>query len=100
MPCEGGLPPLKEEEISQLRTQIPEWELDTDGDCPKLVRNFKAKNFLSGLAMFERFGAVAEEEGHHPDLHLTGWNKVKVEISTHSIGMCKQVYTVFYARAI
>lgn len=24
--------------------------------------------------------------GHHPDLHLVGWNNVTVEIWTHAVG--------------
>jgi 4a-hydroxytetrahydrobiopterin dehydratase len=31
-------------------------------------------------------GAVAEAEGHHPDLHLYGYNNVCVSLSTHSLG--------------
>ena len=49
--------------------------------CAVQVRNFK-----SGLELFQRIGAIAEEEGHHPDLHLESWNKVQVVLSTHSIG--------------
>ena len=45
------------------------------------VRNFKA-----GLELFSRIGAVAEAEGHHPDLHLVGYNQVYAELSTHSVG--------------
>jgi Pterin 4 alpha carbinolamine dehydratase len=47
------------------------------------VRNFKA-----GLELLRRIGDVAEAEGHHPDLHLTGWNNVSAELSTHSVGGC------------
>lgn len=50
----------------------------------------QVRNFKSGLELFERIGAIAEEEGHHPDLHLESWNKVRVVLSTHSIGaLCK-----------
>ena len=45
------------------------------------VRNFKA-----GLELFSRIGEVAEAEGHHPDLHLVGYNQVFAELSTHSVG--------------
>lgn len=45
------------------------------------VRNFKA-----GLDLFSRIGEVAEAEGHHPDLHLVGYNQVYAELSTHSVG--------------
>ena len=43
-------------------------------------------NFMSGVEFFRRVGALAEEEGHHPDLHLEGWNNVAIQLSTHSVG--------------
>jgi len=44
------------------------------------------KDFVSGLAFFEKVGKLAEEEGHHPDLHLTGYRNVALELSTHAVG--------------
>ena len=38
------------------------------------------------MSFFNQVSALAEEEGHHPDLHLTGWRNVRVDLSTHSIG--------------
>lgn len=52
----------------------------TRGFCIQ-VRNFKA-----GLELFKRIGEVAEAEGHHPDLHLQGYNQVYAVMSTHSVG--------------
>ena len=49
--------------------------------CPLQLRNFQA-----ALDMFSRVAALAEAEGHHPDLHLTGYNNVAIELSTHSVG--------------
>ncbi|HUQ71150.1 MAG TPA: 4a-hydroxytetrahydrobiopterin dehydratase, partial [Planctomycetaceae bacterium] len=44
------------------------------------------KNFLAGMAFFEKVAEVAEAEGHHPDLHLVGYRNVAIEIWTHAIG--------------
>ena len=44
------------------------------------------KNFVDGLAFFEAVGKVAENEAHHPDLHLESYNKLSIEIWTHAIG--------------
>ena len=52
----------------------------------KLSRSWKVKTFLKGLEFFEAVANVAEAEGHHPDLHLVGWNNVKIDIWTHAIG--------------
>ena len=51
-------------------------------------QEWKVKNFTSGLALLEKIALLAEEEGHHPDLHLQGYNTVAVELSTHSVGKC------------
>jgi 4a-hydroxytetrahydrobiopterin dehydratase len=44
------------------------------------------KDFTSGLDFFRDINVIAEEEGHHPDLHLTGYRDVSIELYTHSIG--------------
>lgn len=46
---------------------------------------WKTKGFKSALALFGRIGEIAESEGHHPDLHLTSYNNVCVELSTHAV---------------
>lgn len=45
-----------------------------------------ARNFLAALAFFQRVGEVAEQEGHHPDLHLTDYRNVRVVVATHAGG--------------
>ena len=50
------------------------------------MRVQQVRNFNAGLELFGRIGKVAEEEGHHPDLHLCGYNLVSAELSTHSVG--------------
>ena len=52
----------------------------------KLRRVFVVKDFNSGLEFFRDIGVIAEAEGHHPDLHLTGYRDATVELYTHSIG--------------
>lgn len=51
-----------------------------------MVAALQARNFKAALEMFGRIGEVAEAEGHHPDLHLEGYQNVRVELSTHSSG--------------
>ncbi|KAJ6751686.1 hypothetical protein OIU85_002143 [Salix viminalis] len=52
----------------------------------KLNRSWRVRNFTKGLELFQLVGNVAETEGHHPDLHLVGWNNVTIEIWTHAVG--------------
>ena len=69
--------------------QVPLWaleEVDGQAGILSLHRRYKTKNFVKALELMQRIGAVAEEEGHHPDLHLTGWNNLEVSIFTHAIG--------------
>jgi 4a-hydroxytetrahydrobiopterin dehydratase len=83
-PCEGGVPPLSGDEVKRLLGSLPGWKLTADGQ--RIRREWVAKNFLAGLDFFNRVGQLAEEEGHHPDLHLVGYRNVAIEIWTHAIG--------------
>ncbi|GMH41706.1 hypothetical protein BSKO_09616 [Bryopsis sp. KO-2023] len=87
-PCEGGnVPVLEESEIDRLRNQVPGWMVVKDGEgSGKIRQEWKVKNFTSGLELFKRIAVIAEDQGHHPDLHLTGFNTVAAELSTHSVG--------------
>src|SRR3954466_1023883 len=84
VPCEGGVPPLTSAEIEALKPQVPQWSVTADGK--RIRREWKMKNFLASLDFFRSIGEVAEAEQHHPDLHLTGYRNVAVELWTHAIG--------------
>nr|XP_043610252.1 pterin-4-alpha-carbinolamine dehydratase 2, mitochondrial [Erigeron canadensis] len=87
VPCNRkDLKPMTEQNANVLKPKVPEWELLIDGGVMKLCRKWKVKNFLQGLEFFKVVGDLAEAEGHHPDLHLVGWNNVTVEIWTHACG--------------
>ena len=81
VPCRGGVPPLTGEALSQLLTQIPGWQVIEEHH---LVKTYTFSDFVTALAFVNRAGAVAEEEGHHPDLCLS-WGKVEVRTWTHKI---------------
>jgi 4a-hydroxytetrahydrobiopterin dehydratase len=81
--CEGGVPPLDEERVRQLLAAVPDWKLAADGK--RIRREWRVKDFEAGLDFFNRVGALAEEEGHHPDLHLTGYRNVAIELWTHAV---------------
>jgi 4a-hydroxytetrahydrobiopterin dehydratase len=69
VPCRGGTPPLKGEELDDLRRQVPEWEVVEEHH---LRRRFRFKNFREALGFVNRVGELAEEQGHHPDVSF-GW---------------------------
>ena len=82
VPCEGGMPPLEKSRTQELLKEIPGWQLEGN---KKISREFRFKNFKEALAFVNRVGALAEEEGHHPDIFVHDWNKVRLELSTHAI---------------
>lgn len=84
VPCEGGVPTLTEKEVQSLLKQTPGWEVVDNGK--KIRRSWKLKNFVQCLDFFQKVGKIAEDEGHHPDLHLTGYRMAAVEVTTHAIG--------------
>jgi len=82
VPCRGGVPPMEAKKAQELLTQLERgWSLNRDGHLERL---YTFKDFAQALAFVNKVGAVAEHEGHHPDLHLA-WGKCKVEIWTHKI---------------
>eukprot|EP00882_Tetradesmus_deserticola_P001423 GHRQ01001539.1.p1 GENE.GHRQ01001539.1~~GHRQ01001539.1.p1 ORF type:complete len:179 (+),score=37.46 GHRQ01001539.1:159-695(+) len=63
----------------------PRWQIIEDTEKRlRLRRVMRTKNFTKALELFQRVGQVAEAEGHHPDLHLEGWNNVRIELWTHA----------------
>ncbi|CAO1948074.1 unnamed protein product [Urochloa humidicola] len=85
VPCNSkDLHPMSEDSAKTLLEQVNGWELTTEDGILKLHRAWKVKNFVKGLEFFQLVAAIAEEEGHHPDLHL-GWNNVKIDVWTHSV---------------
>lgn len=81
-PCRGGIPPLSPEEAEAHRRQTPDWALH-DG-ARRIERRFEFKDFAGAFAFVERAAALAEQEGHHPDIAF-GWGYVTVSLHTHKI---------------
>jgi 4a-hydroxytetrahydrobiopterin dehydratase len=83
-PCEGGVPPLAAAEVKHYLSGMPGWKLSADGKA--IRREWRVQDFAAALDFFNRVGQVAEGEDHHPDLHLTGYRNVAIELSTHALG--------------
>ena len=82
--CRRDSPPVTEDEIAQLRPEIPEWELVDEDGIRKLDRVFPFGDFQQALDFTKAVGGLAEEEGHHPRL-VTEWGRVNVTWWTHKI---------------
>jgi 4a-hydroxytetrahydrobiopterin dehydratase len=83
-PCEGGAEPLTGNQVAALLPSVSGWELKPDGK--RLRRTWTAKGFMAAIDFFNKVAALAEREGHHPDLHLEGYRHVTIELWTHAIG--------------
>ncbi len=83
-PCEGGIPRLSAVEAEALLVQVEGWASSHGGS--RIRREWTAKNYQAAIDFFVRVAALAEREGHHPDLHLEGYRHVAVELWTHAIG--------------
>ncbi len=84
VPCEGGVEPLSRSQAEQLLTQLDRWQLSADGKAIYCKRSLK--HFVEALGLLNAIGDLAEREQHHPDLHLTGYRNVRIELTTHAIG--------------
>src|ERR1051326_4111634 len=81
VPCRGGVPPLQGDELAKFAAQLPEWDVV---DQHHIEKSYAFPDFKAALEFVNRIGAVAEQEGHHPDICF-GWGNVKVTLFTHKI---------------
>ena len=82
VPCRGGVPPLAGAELAELRNRLGGgWRVVDDHHLDK---TYEFADFVAALDFTNRVGALAEEQGHHPDIHLS-WGRVGIEIWTHKI---------------
>lgn len=89
IPCEGGIPPLTDDEIAKLMPQVIGWRVvpveKTSRVINTLQKTFQFKNFREAMAFLRKVEEVAETEGHHPDFYVH-YSKVDFTIWTHAIG--------------
>ncbi len=84
VPCEGGVDPITRDDAEVLLKHIPEWELARD--TASISRKYEFRDFSSAMEFVNTVAKIAEEEGHHPDIHLTDFKHVMLVLSTHAIG--------------
>ena len=95
IPCRGGVPPLAGAELAALTAQLGhDWKVDGH----HLEKAFTFPDFKSALAFTNRVGALAEAEGHHPDIYLA-WGKVRLTIWTHKINGLTESDFILAAKA-
>jgi 4a-hydroxytetrahydrobiopterin dehydratase len=82
--CRRDAPTVTDEEMAELRPQVPHWELVEIDGIKRLQRVFSFPDFARALDFTNSVGRLAEEEGHHPAL-LTEWGRTTVSWWTHKI---------------
>eukprot|EP00419_Tripos_fusus_P077072 CAMPEP_0172902744 /NCGR_PEP_ID=MMETSP1075-20121228/169085_1 /TAXON_ID=2916 /ORGANISM="Ceratium fusus, Strain PA161109" /LENGTH=159 /DNA_ID=CAMNT_0013759403 /DNA_START=113 /DNA_END=590 /DNA_ORIENTATION=- len=82
--CGKDTPLLPTEAVLERMAALPDWRLSDDGQS--ISRAFVAKHWQAAMKFLNEVSVVAEAEGHHPDLHLTSWRNVRIDLSTHAIG--------------
>ena len=81
VPCHGGIPPLKGTELAAIAKQVAGWEVV---DEHHILKRYSFPDFITALRFVDRVGALAEEQGHHPDILLT-WGNVQITLWTHAV---------------
>ncbi|MBP6343050.1 MAG: 4a-hydroxytetrahydrobiopterin dehydratase [Candidatus Omnitrophica bacterium] len=82
--CEGKTKPLSRNEAEAIMKDVAGWQLTED--ARGLYREYSTKNFMAAVGFINKIAAIAEGEDHHPDLRLTGYRKLRIDLSTHAIG--------------
>ena len=95
VPCQKGTTPLSGEQLTALFSQLENgWQIIKDH---QLEREYHFPDFATALAFTNQVGALAEKEGHHPDIHLS-YGKVKIILWTHKIDGLSENDFIFAAK--
>jgi 4a-hydroxytetrahydrobiopterin dehydratase len=84
VPCEGGVEACSLDHSQSQVEKLQGWKLSHDGKS--ILRKLRFKNFVQAVDCIHKIAELAEAEAHHPDLHLTGYRNLQVDLSTHAIG--------------
>ena len=96
IPCMGGVPPLKGNELKKLHNQLgSSWQLVNEHHIEK---EYSFNTFKEALAFTNNIGELAEEEGHHPEINLA-FRKVKLTLWTHKIDGLTESDFIFAAKS-
>lgn len=81
-PCNAGARPVARERIRAYLPSVPGWKVKKR---KQISKEFKFKDFRGSIGFVKKVAHVAEREYHHPDISIF-YNKVRLELWTHSIG--------------
>lgn len=82
IPCEEGGQPMSKDAGKKLLEEINQWIMVENDYLEKTIH---LKNFKEAVDLINKIAEIAEIEGHHPDIHLFDYNKIRIVLSTHKI---------------
>lgn len=85
-PCEGGTQKMAVSAARRYMPMVKGWKLGKDS----IKRELKFKDFKQAVRFTNRIATLAEREGHHPDIAIYSWNRIRLTLSTHAIGGLSQ----------
>jgi 4a-hydroxytetrahydrobiopterin dehydratase len=80
---DSAMATLSDAQIEQRLQGAGDWRL---GEDSSILRELSFPDFAVAIAFVNRVAELAEAANHHPDILIHGWNKVRLELSTHSEG--------------
>ena len=83
-PCEGVDKPLTSSEINEKLKFVSGWTVSENNK--NISREWLTKNFMAAIEFMNRIAKLAEDEGHHPDMNLSSYRRLRIDLSTHAIG--------------
>lgn len=75
---------IEPEQAASYLNTTPNWKLSDDAKW--VSRKIVCKNFVEVMGIVNQVAELAESDGHHPDLHVTGYRQLKIDLTTHAIG--------------
>lgn len=83
IPCQGGVKPFSKDKIKKYLPKLEKsWQVV---DNKKIRLDLTLKNFMQAVDFVNKVAKIAEAEDHHPDICITGYKNVRVDIYTHKI---------------
>ena len=107
--CKDSPPLTREQALQQMPSLCPSWTITektgaTGDEGQKILmieRSFVTKNFVAAMDFLNKAAVIAEEQGHHPDFHITSYRNVSVVLYTHNIlGFCAFVHALCVERRV
>jgi 4a-hydroxytetrahydrobiopterin dehydratase len=77
----AGTPALTRAKIDAFLEEVPGWKYDGK----VIAKSWSFKNYYETLAFVNAVAWLVNREDHHPDMSV-GYDRCRVEFSTHSIG--------------